>query len=68
MYVCLILIAMESKTKKKEKFPWTMRIPQELLEEVRTLAEMHERSVNGEIIYLLKKAMEMAKKEEPFGL
>ena len=42
----------------------TIRIPEELYEEIAKLANREERSTNSQIIYILKKFREEQKKEE----
>lgn len=43
----------------------SIRIPQEIWEEISKIAMEQERSVNSQIIYIFKKYIEQQKKEEP---
>jgi hypothetical protein len=40
---------------KKEETQTLIRLPKSLLDEIRQLAETHERSLNGEIVWALRK-------------
>jgi hypothetical protein len=45
------------KPKKHKQSNLTVRFPEDLLEKIRQIAKRDERSINSEIIYLLKKAI-----------
>ena len=44
--------------------PYPLRIDEELMEELKKLADKHSRSVNKEIEYLIKEAIRKDKEEE----
>ena len=44
--------------------PYPLRIDEELMEDLRCLADKHSRSVNKEIEYLIKEAIRKDKEEE----
>ena len=44
--------------------PYPLRIDEELMEELRVLADKHSRSVNKEIEYLIKEAIRKDKEDE----
>lgn len=46
------------------RLSFTLRIEEELMEELREMAEEHTRSVNSEIIDLIKKALKEYKEQE----
>lgn len=49
---------------KKDETQTLIRLPLSLLEDIKRFAEMHERSVNGELVWALRQYVEQQKKEE----
>lgn len=41
-----------------------IRVPEELWEELKKIAEQEQRSINSQIVYLIKKCVEEQKKED----
>lgn len=55
---------MNNKPNKKQKeVRISIRFPSDLLEDIRSQAKKTERSFNGEVIWLLRKALEQGGKE-----
>jgi len=51
-------------TKKPDETQTIIRLPQSLLEDIKRFAELHERSINGELVWALRQYVEQQKKEE----
>jgi hypothetical protein len=50
-------------TKKPDEAQTIIRLSQSLLEDIKHFAELHERSVNGELVWALRQYVEQQKKE-----